>query len=71
VVLGSARLPLGHLFALDKGGIVDLDCNNADPVQLFANDKLLARGEVVMINDQLGVRITEILFAEVVESYDL
>ncbi len=71
VVLGSARVPLGKLFSMDKGGIVDLDCNVNDPVEILANDKLLARGEVVMINDQLGVRITEIQYEDVIESYGL
>ncbi len=71
VVLGSARLPLGELFSLNTGGIVDLDCNDNDPVEILANNKLLARGEVVMINDQLGVRITEIQFEEVIESYGI
>ena len=69
VVLGSTRLPLGMLFSLDKGGIIDLDCSENDPVEIMANDRLLARGEVVLMNDQLGVRITEIQFEEVIESY--
>lgn len=71
VVLGTTRVPLGKLFSLDKGGIVELDCNVHDPVELMANNKLLAKGEVVMINDQLGIRITEIQFEDVIESYDL
>jgi flagellar motor switch protein FliN len=71
VVLGSTRLPLGMLFSLDKGGIVELDCSENDPVEIMANDRLLARGEVVLMNDQLGVRITEIQFEEVIESYGI
>lgn len=71
VVLGSTRMPLGELFALDKGGIVDLDCNANDPVEILANDKLLAKGELVMIKEQLGVRITEIQFEEIIESYGI
>ena len=71
VVLGSARLPLGRLFTLGRGGIVELDCQANDPVEILANNRLLARGEVVLINDQLGVRITEIQFDEVIDSYDL
>ncbi len=71
VVLGSTKMPLGELFSLNAGGIVDLDCRSNDPVELLANDRLLAKGEVVMINDQLGVRITEIQFEEVIESYGI
>ncbi len=71
VVLGKTRMPLGGLFALDKGGVVDLDCNVNDPVEIIANDRLLARGEIVMINDQLGVRITEIQFEEILDQYNV
>jgi flagellar motor switch protein FliN len=71
VVLGSARVALGKLFALGRGGIVDLDCSANDPVEIMANDRLLAKGEIVMVNDQLGVRITEIQFEEVIESYGI
>jgi flagellar motor switch protein FliN len=71
VILGSARVALGKLFALGRGGIVDLDCSANDPVEIMANDRLLAKGEVVMVNDQLGVRITEIQFEEVIDSYGI
>lgn len=71
VVLGSTRLPLGDLYSLNTGGIVDLNCNANDPVEIMANDRLLAKGEVVMINDQLGVRITEIQLEEVIDSYGI
>ncbi len=71
VVLGSTRMPLGELFSLNRGGIVDLDCNANDPVEIMANDRLLAKGELVMIKDQLGVKITEIQFEEVIESYGI
>jgi len=42
-----------------------------DPVEIIANDRLLARGEIVMINDQLGVRITEIQFEEILDQYNV
>ncbi|MGM0653036.1 MAG: FliM/FliN family flagellar motor switch protein, partial [Bacillota bacterium] len=71
VVLGNTRLPLGELFSLNTGGVVDLNCSANDPVEILANDRLLAKGEVVMINDQLGVRITEIQLEEVMDSYGI
>ncbi len=71
VILGSARVALGKLFALGRGGIVDLDCSANDPVEIMANDRLLAKGEIVMVNDQLGVKITEIQFEEVIDSYGI
>ncbi len=71
VVLGNTRLPLGDLFSLNTGGVVDLNCSANDPVEILANDRLLAKGEIVMINDQLGVRITEIQLEEVIDSYGI
>lgn len=69
VVLGTTRLPLGDLFALDRGGIVELDCHAGDPVEVLTGDRLLALGEIVIIGDQVGVRITQIQFEEVLDQY--
>ena len=63
VLLGKTRMPLGKLFALGKGGVIDLDGYADEPVELLVNGKLVARGEVVMVNDQLGVRITKMLLS--------
>ena len=59
VILSSTRLPLGKLFDLEKGGIIDLDGYIHEPVELLVNGKLIASGEVVLIDEQLGVRITK------------
>lgn len=59
VILGRTRAPLGNLFALDQGGVIYLDQLAGEPVEIRINDKLIARGEVVLINEQFGVRITQ------------
>jgi len=58
VILGQVRLPLGKLFALGKGGLIDLDRYNGEPVEILANGRLVARGEVVCVNGQIGTKIT-------------
>ncbi len=68
VILGSTKLPLGKLFSLDRGSVVDLDRLNNEPVEILTNNRLLAKGEIVMVNDQLGIRITEIQLEELIES---
>ena len=59
VVLGRTRVPLGVLFALDCGGLIDLAQLASEPVEVLINDKLIAKGEIVLVNDHFGVRVTE------------
>lgn len=61
VEAGSARLPLAALLALDQGAIVELDRLADDPLDILANGKLIARGEIVTVGDRLAVRITDIV----------
>lgn len=57
VVLGKTNLPLGKLFTLGRGGVIDLHCAAGEPVEILVNNRLVARGEVVAVNDELAVRI--------------
>ncbi|SEI78168.1 flagellar motor switch protein FliN/FliY [Sphingomonas sp. OV641] len=59
-VLGRSRLPIGDLLRLKAGAIIELDRRVGEPVDVFVNDRLIARGEVVMIDNSLGVTLTEI-----------
>jgi len=61
VELGQAKLLVKDLLALRVGSIVDLDRSAGSPVDVLVNGALLAHGEVVVIDDEFGVRITEIL----------
>ncbi|HEY9843933.1 MAG TPA: flagellar motor switch phosphatase FliY [Candidatus Obscuribacterales bacterium] len=61
VELGSARLKVKNVLDLSKGSIVELDKLAGEPVDLLVNGRLMAKGEVVVINENFGVRITEIL----------
>lgn len=60
VELGSCQLPMRDVLALAAGSIVQLDKLAGTPVDLRANHKLVARGEVVLVEDHLGIRITEL-----------
>lgn len=60
VELGKAELPIKKVLELTKGSIVTLNKAAGEPVELYANGKLIAYGEVVVIEDNFGLRITHI-----------
>jgi flagellar motor switch protein FliN/FliY len=57
---GCRELPLGELLDLGPGDVVQLDRHVADPVDLIVGDKIVARGEVVLVNGNFGLRVTEV-----------
>jgi len=61
VELGRTRMMLRELLSLHPGSVVELDRNTNSPVDILVNGTLLAHGEVVVIDDDLGVRITEVV----------
>ena len=60
VELGRTELPVKNVLELTRGSIVELDKVAGEPVELYANGKLVAQGEVVVIEDNFGLRITGI-----------
>jgi len=63
IELGSCRMPLRDVLQLVPGSVVKLDQAAQHPVTLYANQKQIARGEVVVVNDCYGVKITELFGA--------
>ncbi len=61
VELGSCQMPMRDVLQLGPGSVVQLDKVADTPVDLFVNKKLIARGEVVVVEDQFGIKITEVL----------
>jgi len=61
VQLGSVMLPMRDVLELAPGSIVQLTQHASDPVGLFVNDKLVAYGEVVVVEDNFGIKITELV----------
>ncbi|MEN4010641.1 MAG: flagellar motor switch protein FliN [Chloroflexota bacterium] len=61
VELGRTRMTLQQVLELQNGSVIELDRLAGDPVDVFVNDLLIARGEVVVVDDKFGVRITEVI----------
>ncbi len=59
-LLGRGRMTAEALMGLARGSVIALDSSLADHVELYLNDALIARGEIVAVGDNFGVRITEI-----------
>lgn len=63
-VLGRARIMIGALMQLKANAVIELDRRVGEPVDIFVNNRLIARGEVVLIENSLGVTLTEIVRQE-------
>ena len=63
-VLGRARMEVGDLLKLGPGAVLDLDRKVGEAIDIYVNNRLVARGEVVLVEDKLGVTMTEIIKAE-------
>ena len=61
VELGSSKLNVKDVLKLGSGSVVALDSLVGDPVNVFVNDRLVARGEVLVVHDNFAVRITEVV----------
>lgn len=61
VELGRTMMQLGEALALQPGSIIELNRLPGEPLDMHINERLVARGEVVVVNDALGLRITEIV----------
>jgi len=61
VELGRTRMIINNLLQLTQGSVVELNKAAADTVEIYVNNKLLGKGEVIVMNDRFGVRITEII----------
>jgi flagellar motor switch protein FliN/FliY len=63
-VLGRARMDVGALLKLGPGAVLELDRKVGEAIDIYVNNRLVARGEVVLVEDKLGVTMTEIIKAE-------
>jgi flagellar motor switch protein FliN/FliY len=60
-VLGKAGMEVSQLLKLGRGTVVELDRKVGEAIDIYVNDRLVARGEVVLVEDRLGVTMTEII----------
>ena len=63
-VLGRARMEVGELLQLGPGTVLELDRKVGEAIDIYVNNRLVARGEVVLVEEKLGVTMTEIIKAE-------
>jgi flagellar motor switch protein FliN/FliY len=61
VVLGRSVIPMHQLLRMGRGAVIELNSCQDDPVMILANDRPVARGEIVIQGDRIGVSITELL----------
>lgn len=64
VVLGKTNMQVSQLLKLGRGAVIELDRKVGEPIDVFVNNRLVARGEVVVVEDRIGVTMTEIIKAE-------
>ena len=63
-VLGRARMDVGDLLKLGPGAVLELDRKVGEAIDIYINNRLVARGEVVLVEDKLGITMTEIVKQE-------
>src|SRR5437870_3238571 len=61
VELGRARMVVSELLNLSQGSVIELTKLAGEPLEVLVNDKLVARGEAVVVNEKFGVRLTDII----------
>lgn len=60
-VLGRSTMPVSQLLKLGRGAVVELDRKVGEAIDIYVNNRLVARGEVVVVEDKLGITMTEIV----------
>ena len=61
VQLGASKMLIKELLQLGQGSVIELDKLAGEPMEILANNRLIARGEVVVVNEKFGVRLTDII----------
>ncbi|WP_374503203.1 flagellar motor switch protein FliN [Pseudoxanthomonas sp.] len=59
--VGRTRMPIRNLLQLNQGSVVELERGAGEPLDVFVNGTLIAHGEVVVVNDRFGVRLTDVV----------
>lgn len=64
VVLGKTEMQVSQLLKLGRGAVIELDRKVGEPIDILVNNRLVARGEVVVVEDRIGITMTEIIKSE-------
>lgn len=61
VVLGRTTMQLNQLLKLGRGAVIELERSIGEPVDIYVNNKIVAKGEIVIVDNQIGVTLTEVI----------
>lgn len=61
VVIGKTILPIEKVIKMGRGSLLELDQNVGDPLDVYINDKLIAKAELIVVNDKIGITFTEMI----------
>lgn len=64
VVLGGTTMPLSNILKLGKGAVIELERTVGEPIDVFVNNKKVAKGEIVIVDEKIGVTLTEVVINE-------
>ncbi len=64
VVLGSTSMLLSNILKLGKGAVIELERAVGEPIDIYVNNKIVAKGEIVIVDDKIGVTLTEVVAQE-------
>lgn len=60
-ILGRAEMKVNQLVKLSRGTVIELDKKIGEPIDMYVNDRLVAKGEIVLIDNKIGITLTEIV----------
>ncbi len=63
VTLGKAVMPINQLLKMGRGAVIELDSHQDEPVYIYANNRLIARGEIIVSGEKIAVSVTDTLKA--------
>ncbi len=64
VVLGKTSMPLSKLLKLGRGAVVELERAVGEPIDVYVNNKMVAKGEIVIVDNKIGVTLTDVIAGE-------
>lgn len=64
VELGAANMPIHHLLRMGRGAVIELDSTDRDPLRIFANSRLIAKGEIKIDDGRLAIEVIEKVFKQ-------
>lgn len=64
VVLGRTTMQLSHILKLGRGAVIELERGVGEPIDVYVNNKIVAKGEIVVVDNKIGVTLTEVVVGD-------